>query len=1444
MKVKRIFNPAKGERVIAVDPEMKLEVGADWRRRLNFYTGRSLSDVALTTEQTGRDGRLALRGQMMSAGVISGLEAALELDQSGNYFYHLLGGTGVAASGEDVVMVQEMRVNVFSTLVFFPAGLSGLGGRESLKFTLRRLIDEGVNLPRAGVLMLQPVTAELIGRLNPADECEIDPTNDAFDDWQSVDATRLVLYIWPDTPATKIPLPPLTPAATWRNRIAHTIFEAEKALTEDELMPWNELGVPVGVVGFADDWTPLFLDRYAVVRAGGKPQRRRPLRVYSPRGSWEVDVSYRLGDVVTYNGLAYRALQDHTSLGSRTPFGSPDLWQLAGSGNPFLWQARVQQFTDQISEATHDNVAYEDLRHEYRYLPPAGLLPREVINPREGATEDLFFPPAYAVDAVPIPLEQLDAAIEGSASLDPFDLNVPDRIRVLVPVPQVWYESTLLQTETIDPEFAEALNEFITRRGRWLTRREYVRDIIRLLTKVITGTSIVYPDPDPGKLEETEEEFVQVDPDCGDEPNEDCDEKFRSVETDYGTVVGEDDERIVTLIEELRAFLLSSTPLRSTPARVAFPDNFDITDIPGLRYERDANQQGFLVFTQVMDETERENLRGILKTKFPESNINLDNVVNDLFSQSKRNEVAHLDKLGLIKFIDYLNAKLQSADDRIDFGFLQAQTNIYRLRQLMLGTAGASRLATSTALADIAQGDTAVATREQLNEYANLLKNAGAATGANTLKAAKAPSGAAAAASAAAAAKAFNFSSAATQTIPTSVLNSTNSFVFTPEKTTNFQVNLPVSQNQFVFSGNLQDQVRNIPSLPISDELVKLQTDSQQVQFTTNLSSKLFQPAQQDIDFLKEGIRDQSYIVGKTFDFRTVTVAERLTNPPPNETKVASSAGKHDVLKSVKGLDLDLDLNLDDIQVRGLVKLDENKNPVYLLDAQGKPVRPDRVNKKLSEMTDDDFRFVLQDPDPVNADEADFFSQSVEIAEHAIFTLRQVEGLVRTYRTAVARCQDTLIKLQAITGDADRRLKVIGDELAEARHDVSVTRALIKEEEFRISNINERRTRILNEHVPYLAFYRPRLSNLLNPVPYRAVNPGLVAAPLPTCLSRGVSIPPDLRAMVDLFSDAPLKWLKYVLPLLDRLNNVTLLQETLVSAKNRALVKFAATPKTLAATTNSALGMSINKTFVAQQSVVMNYRAQTAQLNLANFANLGWKSTRDNAVGNLSLGDLRDAPHGRTDIINEATAELDNIAHVAGCLYESFGGVLPRIRLEWAERLSQYDEEVSLRNLANLPRWGEIEYLDRREMQSLVDWLYSRVDANEREAIAMCDDVVRVAILLASHAPVNEIIAGNVKEEATVIPGSNLKLNVDLSKVNIGMGVLVYKGADIVAHAVVDDLTAGIASAKVTKILPTATTPVQPGTQPGIKINEKAIVQLTHQPALMSALSMTLIGKK
>ena len=80
-------------------------------------------------------------------------------------------------------------------------------------------------------------------------------------------------------------------------------------------------------------------------------------------------------------------------------------------------------------------------------------------------------------------------------------------------------------------------------------------------------------------------------------------------------------------------------------------------------------------------------------------------------------ELAQLDARGVDGFITYLKARADRADDLVDYGFIKVQTDVYRVRQLVLGTTAATRLAISPALATIAQAETAVASQEQISTF-------------------------------------------------------------------------------------------------------------------------------------------------------------------------------------------------------------------------------------------------------------------------------------------------------------------------------------------------------------------------------------------------------------------------------------------------------------------------------------------------------------------------------------------------------------------------------------------------------------------------------------------------------------------------------------------------------------------------------------------------------
>lgn len=1408
MKVFPIQDPILDEQIVAVHPVMKPNVSLDWRRRLNLYPGRTLSAVAMTTEQEGRAGRLTLHGQSLSPGVVTGLQVGLEQASTGaepgtiQHFLHLTPGLGLAASGEDVSLDLAKRVDVANLPVYAPSAWldggpsaeTGTGGELLLPRRLsRRLFGQlipdltsnpDLDLPRAGILVLQPAEMELSNRFDPEDPCEIDLTEDAFAEWQLIDAARLILYLWP-TDWRQLPVP----GDRWRNRIAYTIYQAERSYQAGQCLPWEELGVPVGLLGFDTEWAPAFVDRHSVVRAGGKPRRR--------------------------SGLSFNA------------------------GNPFLWQARMEQLAEEMAAAMQVQSPIETIAGLFRYLPPAGLLPRNAISPRpvEGSTGmDHFFPSNYTVEAAPVPLDQLEVAIEASASLEPFDINVSDRVKVLVPVPDAFYEPDLLEVMEVDEEFQQTIDRFVSHRDKWLSRRQFVRQITILLDDAITGEPREYPeDADAAADEPTPDEALTIDPIDPDDPELDEEEK------EYGTSV-EDGERVVEAIEALQVSLEQGSPLRRTarllvtndvtlevPADPVPPEGLqgkinytEFGETTQLSYPGFA---GFLSFSGPMSEEERDYLSEVLL---------VDNTadVEILYKLSQQDETVKLDELGLEGFIDFLEARIKAADDLVDFGFARTQTDMYRLRRLMLGEVGASRLATSPALAQISKEESALTLRKDLSDYLESVqvRNNASLSQAEAFNASGGGGDEPPESGSGSSARSFSTSAALSSeaslsgsSLGTSSTTST-SLTFsgrtgtvssgtgslsgslatrTPGTSVSVSpgtiIGAPTSPVTGVIDTGLVSPLPGVPVVSGPDTVLL----GNQLALATAIQPVMVAPtfAEASIDQITE----KSPIVGKAANFRTVTVADRMVDPPAAEAKNYSVATKYHILSELAALDI----SLAGIRVPGFYSYDAEGN---LVDAEGNPAnRPNEAFRDFGFLQTNPTLIseVLQDRhdlDPADGDESAFFSAGVRALDHTIATLRLVEGRIQSYKQVVSRCQQVLAKTRSFLKQADSRLVSIGNELAEARHDVSVARALLAEETERVASINARRDLVVEQHVQFLAYHRPRVSDLLLKTPVYTLDPSpeLLPDPVTACLQRNGRMPDELREMVELLRDLPVKWFTRGRDFLAMLDRPQTLLRAVTVAKAQAQIQ---PPVRSFSATNTTLGKAIHNTFLAQKQVSQLYRLQTAQLNLSKFSTLSWKRAQDQAAESLSLGDLIDGKHGRKRAAAAAQAELTDIADVATCIYTLFGQITPSIRLDWAERLSQFDQPVNLRNLSNLPRWREIDQTDsvqvanRRDLQRLVDWLYQRVVINQPEAVAMINDLVRVCILLASHAPVNEIIAGHVEEETVVKKGSQVKINVDPRRVRVGMPVLIYRQAKVVAQAKVLDLTSKRASVEVMKVV-------------------------------------------
>lgn len=1619
MKIEPIQYPLPGEQIIDVIPTIQPNVEPFWYRRLNLFTGRSLSSGALNAEQQGRSGRLATRGQMVSPGVIKGLQ--VDIEQIGTRsLCRITPGFGITAQGEDVIVLQDMRVAISDIPVYAPSSILDSANSnlpqdtDKAKLLARRLgpslgelLQTPVRqkLPPVGILVLQPIQAQFLGK--PSGVLDQDQINNyAFADLEVVDGCRVVLYTWP---SEWLMLP--TPGAAWRNRLAYAIFSAEKGNGLDEVMPWEEIGVPIGLIAFDSNWLPLFIDNYAVVRIGGKPKARTPL--------------------------------------------------VNNAGSPFLWQARIQQFAEQLAELDLEKISITELAKIFRYLPAVGMLPKTAIDARQG--KDYFFPTAFAVEATPIPLEQLDLVMQASASLTPFDTFADyEQVQVLIPVPQNWYDPRLLTVEKVNPQFFQAIDQLIVKRGEWLSRRKLVRQRGAIIFQALNGSPPSYPQPDPNSLPDEPKSEVPFSSErvlhfveesggnrrglyrfenatatlkinSGDiltiyiyiyrevqefpwrETHENLEIEWRTDQgvwkkagwslnrgfhrfdksTKYmgqiiqfnkwmrleipadkiglanttinGMAVGTTytytrynfawghagksvpgsvpEADIVWVGEQLPtgAKIVSSDawnwqksdkvstnktplftlfnwssynpvfrvitqeyeyekyrrlrPFTSQKALVSnigagkqtytvkglkLPQNtylltlfvcVDPKNAPSkieVQWKLNENLEPTKIYYWSVDDEARSNNAAPLFfepqmevwQKIQQVHITVDsngvtpssisfvvydgraafahvavsasnneifildnqwregttlqansgwNLVDlkenftpfgeylppliteedyqteatvatpleklkDELTQGTLNaELTKLSELGLVRFIDYLQEKVQKANDKIDLSFTRVQTDIYRIRQLILDEDTANRLVTSPTLAAIAKGtQSARVTQEQLKAYYDDAKKTVVPKPSSETPPPQTPS--------------------PPKTAPSQTPSSSGtapSLAANDDKRTNLQLSgVPLIANSLINNLSLSPAAISKASLPI--------TRNQPTQ-TPRPGKILFNPPG---SVKPEDVIEQSPIVGQVQ--RTTSISERLQNPAAINAKNYAVVSRYEIVNSL----LDLDINFQkDIPIPGIP---EDGKPID----PSKPPNPPVANitfVKLQELkgSDPNKRAEILNNlfagkfDPVETidteKEADYFAAAVKAIDNSVATLRIAEGAVQIYRIAIASCQNVLNQLQQLAGRVNQRLAVIEDELAETRHDLSVARLLLEDEKKRVKSINERRDLIIKEHVPFLIFHRPRFTDAIVKTPYRALDPGVTVSPVPASLNRPIAVPSELRAMVALLREAPVQWFSRLPRLLDRLDRLELLYNTVEGAIARTSRQYSLQNNLRAiASENNFLGQSINRVYIPQEQLIRQRRLELSQINLNALMQQNWRQSRNQAEAILSLGDLIDGSHNRSDLSREAARELENIAHVAASLYANFGEVLPVIRLDWAQRLSQFDESINLQSLASLPRWGEIPYLERREMQTLVDWLYQQINTRYSEGIALISDLIRVCILVASHAPVNQIISGRVIRQVTANQGVLVELAIDSAKVRIGMQVVLYSPANqVIAKGLIEDLTAGQAAARI-----------------------------------------------
>ncbi|HVE82518.1 MAG TPA: hypothetical protein VND93_06710, partial [Myxococcales bacterium] len=1358
MIVKPIPDPLPHEHVLLVEPPMApLGVDADWRRRANLFTSRALSADALAVEQNERSGRLSLLGQHLSAGVVAGLEARLELPAAGPPVIHISAGAGIGLSGEDVVVRRQVAVPL-SAIPFFG------GDKDPDTFALEALAPPAPQGPPVGtevaVLTLVPTTAVMEPAASPQDPCEVDEGDVPFVDAVRMEGAALVLVGWPQAWIL-----PDRRSRRWRSRLAYAIFDRERRRRAGTYTAWEQLGIPLALMGFDSLGKPMFADRHAVVRQGGIPQ-------------------------------------------ARTPF-------VRERGSPVLWQARILQFSEQLATLGPQAVASGKAVRSFRRLPPVGVLPRDAIDYREWTQR--FFPPRFQIEAVPVPFEQLDSVALASASLEPLDLTRTERVRVLVPVPSSVYEPRLLLDEPLDPAFIDAIEEGLVRLGGNLKRRSVVRERMNVLQDTLSGDKPDrFPPSDPD-ADPDEARYVPAElPEGQDEDDYDTQDGVvpkvaALLQNRYAPGWEQPVDVVSTLIKHPPPPIGQQAPARrefqgqlvGAPFVISMPDKahvfargpfhtlwyrtFDgrawsgITNIVPFGL----NDDGTVKLPETLAKSTPVaaiSPRGRLDVFFRDLNDNLQTAfidsrtVKPVWSTPRivasrlrgppaavwvvegRAEVVYtstlppsredpdpkgrllwrvaVTKTGATspRIIPYdqriigdpvlvsLDGQLQvfavnqwhdcvqlgldadfgkppkvtlhnpgvacrwinacaSGPGRMDLLVLDGAGSLWH-RRFAAGAWGSwvsvgHDLSTTPALSPTGDGS-------RLDVVVRTLDGHLQHTWFDGEKwAPPEPLG-----------------TEISQSSPTIVRREGDVDVLIRGRE-GLLWRRPVvnpSMRTYVASGlkgltqDLSVRVGKIDEA-LDASFLRVQTEIHRIRqlMLGNSTSSVLSTSPVLAQIAQAQVRaatpeDVTTFIGglkRTVSYTTTTHADagdlkaQLTKiNPVIDTLQGAMITKRDLMSRMLGILAGMDFDLDGVLLADVKPPPWTAPRVPVLVVAPKtgiiPPPEPRVSiplKDLLRLSFDDWQTVFKDyvspKVPARAQESTYFSTAIAQLEDLLNAFRGVEDRVQFYQTVVQESVTLIAELDALAASGMARLQVLAKGIAEGRQDLVVARALLAEEEARLAAINDRRERVRREHVRFLVYQRPRLSQQEKAPPTRALDTGIYVSELPAALAETRAAPPELWTLIHVLRDAPVSWFANG-PVIHRtLDRMDVLLAALASARTRAQVHVPPPPPAINRAP-SKHGEGVTRALGAQNLAISKTRALTASLDVESLHTRGWAELQDLAHLHVTYGDLAAGGHGRHDVSQFAAQEVEKISKVATHLHVKFGQVAPRVRLDWA----------------------------------------------------------------------------------------------------------------------------------------------------------------------------------
>jgi hypothetical protein len=438
------------------------------------------------------------------------------------------------------------------------------------------------------------------------------------------------------------------------------------------------------------------------------------------------------------------------------------------------------------------------------------------------------------------------------------------------------------------------------------------------------------------------------------------------------------------------------------------------------------------------------------------------------------------------------------------------------------------------------------------------------------------------------------------------------------------------------------------------------------------------------------------------------------------------------------------------------------------------------------------------DPEPPDGDESAFLEVAVGALETAVAVLRAVEGRVATLQGFLDSAQDTLADLLDLLSGWNEELAAADRDLAEARHDWRVADALKAEEEARVEALRLRRLGIIRDHVRFVAYARPRYSSLdegrtMQSRPLANVE----ADPVIEALAEDADPPDELEELLGVLRSVPVAWIRPAAALVQQLDRPERLDQVYAGYGLRAQSKLLIANEKRAPESSSGSRSTALRVVTAYREIAQQFQVARLAINVMAASTLSWRERQRRAQFELSLDDLIGSG-AKTQVGRRAHEIIENIERVATALFQHIQRVNGAVRLSWVQRISEFDARIDMRDLSRLPGWPSLPADQRHEIARLAGWLFTQIDDDEAQAVALMGDIVRVAILLASHAPVAEIVAGQVRTAQTAQVGGIVDVELNRGRPRVGMKVGIYSAGVLAVQGVVRDLAGGTARIEVT----------------------------------------------